>query len=84
MAVADVYDALISRRVYKAAMTHEAAVAIMVEGRGSHFDPDILDAFLEIQEEFRQIALRHAASDADLARKRELLARSGTACIEKE
>ena len=84
MAVADVYDALISRRVYKAAMTHEAAVAIMVEGRGSHFDPDILDAFLEIQEEFRQIALRHADSDADLARKRELLARSGTACIEKE
>jgi len=84
MAVADVYDALISRRVYKAAMTHDAAVAIMVEGRGSHFDPDILDAFLEIQEEFRQIAFRHADSDADLARKRELLARSGTACTEKE
>ncbi|KAF0221628.1 MAG: putative two-component system response [Rhodospirillaceae bacterium] len=84
MAVADVYDALISRRVYKAGMSHEAAVAIMVEGRGSHFDPDILDAFLEIQEEFRQIALRHADSAADLARKQELLAQSGAACSEKE
>ncbi|MEL0168581.1 MAG: two-component system response regulator [Pseudomonadaceae bacterium] len=59
MAVADVYDALISNRPYKTGMSHEAAVKIMTEGRGSHFDPDILDAFLEIAEEFRQVAIAH-------------------------
>jgi len=56
MAIADVYDALISRRVYKPAMTHEEAVAIIREGRGKHFDPDMTDAFLGIAEEFREIA----------------------------
>ena len=60
MAVADVYDALISRRVYKAGMPHEQAVAIIREGRGAHFDPDVVDAFLEIAEEFRAIAERFA------------------------
>jgi putative two-component system response regulator len=59
MAVADVYDALISRRVYKPAFSHEESVRIMRQGRGRHFDPDILDAFLEIQEEFRAIAHRY-------------------------
>jgi putative two-component system response regulator len=66
MAVADVYDALISRRVYKEGMPHEKAVQIMIEGRGTHFDPDMLDAFVAIQEEFRAIALRFADSDADM------------------
>ena len=56
MAVADVYDALISTRVYKAGMPHEKAVAIIREGRGSHFDPDICDQFLLIQDEFARIA----------------------------
>jgi putative two-component system response regulator len=59
MAVADVYDALISRRVYKPAFSHEESVRIMRQGRGRHFDPDILDAFLEIQEEFRAITHRY-------------------------
>ncbi len=58
MAVADVYDALISKRVYKPAFTHEEAIAVMKKGRAAHFDPDILDAFLEISDEFREIALR--------------------------
>jgi len=58
MAVADVYDALISRRVYKEAMPHEQAVAMIQAGRGSHFDPDMLDACLEIGEAFRAIAAR--------------------------
>jgi len=58
MALADVYDALISRRVYKEAMVHEKAMQIIVEGRGSHFDPDIVDAFVAIHEEFRAIAER--------------------------
>jgi putative two-component system response regulator len=60
MAVADVYDALISKRSYKPPMPHEKAVQIIAEGRGSHFDPDIVDAFLEIESVFRNIALTFA------------------------
>lgn len=73
MAVADVYDALISRRVYKDGMPHEQAVRIIVEGKGTHFDPDMVDAFVDIAEEFRAIALRFADSDDDLSRKAEQL-----------
>ncbi len=58
MALADVYDALICKRVYKKAFSHEDAVAFIVDGRGQHFDPDMVDAFLTIQDEFRQIAER--------------------------
>ena len=60
MAVADVYDALISRRIYKPALPHERAVAMIREGRDQHFDPDIVDAFLECAEQFRTIAARFA------------------------
>jgi putative two-component system response regulator len=63
MAVADVYDALISKRVYKPAMTHEKAVEIILEGKGKHFDPDIVDAFEAVVGEFQQIAA--AFVDAD-------------------
>jgi len=56
MAVADVYDALISKRIYKQPFSHEAAVAHILQGRGAHFDPDVTDAFQTIQEEFRLIA----------------------------
>ena len=67
MAVADVYDALISRRVYKEAFTHERSVAIIVQGRGQHFDPDIVDAFLAIQDACHAIAEEFSDSDEDLA-----------------
>lgn len=60
MALADVYDALICRRVYKKAMSHEDAVGIIVAGRGTHFDPDVVDAFLDVVDEFRSIARRYA------------------------
>ncbi|WP_295999496.1 two-component system response regulator [Rugamonas sp.] len=70
MAVADVYDALISRRVYKEGMSHEAAVAIIAEGRGQHFDPDMVDAFLALQAEFIAIAKTYADSDHDMEKKR--------------
>ncbi len=60
MAVADVYDALVSKRVYKTAFSHEKAVAIISEERGIHFDPDIVDAFLELKDEFRAIAIKYA------------------------
>ncbi len=69
MAVADVYDALISRRVYKEGMPHARAVQIIAEGRGSHFDPDIVDAFLAVQDDFHAIAVRYADTDDDLHEK---------------
>jgi putative two-component system response regulator len=56
MAVADVYDALISRRSYKEPFSHEKAMAIIAEGRSSHFDPDIADAAARISEQFNKIA----------------------------
>jgi putative two-component system response regulator len=73
MAVADVYDALISRRVYKEGMSHEQAVQLIIEGRGKHFDPDITDAFLALQDDFIAIAAKFWDSDADLAKKAEYL-----------
>jgi response regulator RpfG family c-di-GMP phosphodiesterase len=60
MALADVYDALISARVYKPGMTHSDAVRIIRDGRGSHFDPDVVDAFLSVEDTFRNIALTFA------------------------
>lgn len=69
MAVADVYDALMSRRIYKEPMPHDLAVQEIVRGRGSHFDPDIVDAFLAIGSEFQDIA-RHFSDSEDDIRKR--------------
>ena len=76
MAVADVYDALISRRVYKDGMPHEKAVQIIREGSGSHFDPDIVEAFLSLEAEFQAIAKRYADADQDLDRKRDYLSQA--------
>ena len=73
MAIADVYDALISKRVYKPPFPHEKAVRIIREGRGTHFDPDMVDAFLEIADDFRRIALRFA----DYEEERALLSGEG-------
>ena len=58
MALADVYDALISRRIYKDKIPHDEAVNIIMQGRGSHFDPDILDAFIELQSDFKAISIQ--------------------------
>jgi putative two-component system response regulator len=63
MALADVYDALISRRVYKPAFSHEASVQIILKGRGSHFDPEVVTAFDAVQDDFRRIAIRYADED---------------------
>ena len=65
MALADVYDALISKRVYKPPFPHEKAVQIIQEGRGTHFDPDVVDAFLALEETFRNIALTFADCDEE-------------------
>lgn len=69
MALADVYDALISRRVYKEGMPHEKAISIILEGKSSHFDPDVVDAFIELHEQFKAIAERFVDSDDDLHTK---------------
>jgi HD-GYP domain-containing protein (c-di-GMP phosphodiesterase class II) len=59
VAVADVYDALITKRVYKESFTHDQCVSVICEGAGKHFDPAVVDAFLQIQHRFREIARRH-------------------------
>jgi len=56
MAVADVYDALISKRVYKPAFPHEKAMEIILEANGKHFDPDVIDALRAREEDFKDIA----------------------------
>ena len=55
MALADVYDALRSKRVYKPAFSHEKAMGIILEGRGKHFDPDLVDLFAEAHHEFEEL-----------------------------
>lgn len=59
MAVADVYDALISRRVYKPPFPHAQAVEMITADRGTHFDPEITDAFLSIASIFKGIAITY-------------------------
>lgn len=68
MALADVYDALVNERVYKPAFSHEKAKQIILEKRGEHFDPLIVDAFLEIEREFIEIAGKYRdAEDVEAA-----------------
>jgi len=62
MAIADVFDALISKRVYKDAFSFEQAKNIIVEGKGNHFDPDILEAFINCFDDFVKIALKYQSS----------------------
>ena len=67
MTLADVYDALASRRVYRDRMPHDVVVREIIAGSGSHFDPDVVTAFLDIQDEFAAIARRFSDGDADAA-----------------
>ena len=62
----DVHDALISRRVCKAPMPHEQAAQVNRQGRGQHFDPDIADASVALQDSFMDIAARFADRDQGL------------------
>jgi len=59
MAVADVYDALRSKRPYKIGFTHQQAYELIVSDRGSKFDPDIIDVFIEIHTQLDQIFIEH-------------------------
>ena len=56
VSVADVYDALRSKRVYKPAFDHKKSMAIILEGKGTQFDPDVVDAFVELDDRIQEIA----------------------------
>ena len=60
MALADVFDALMTRRVYKPPMTLDETTKIIMDGRGKHFDPAVVDAFVACRERFAEIAARYA------------------------
>jgi len=62
MAIVDVYDALVSERPYKNALTHEEACRIIVSGAGTHFDPLLVEAFRNVENEFEKITLEVAKS----------------------
>ena len=68
-AVADVYDALTTRRVYKDAFTHDVARSIILEGSAAHFDPDIVRSFLRNEEEF--IRIREQFTSAESQRSQD-------------
>ncbi len=58
MAIADVYDAITSKRVYKESFSFEKAEKIIIDGKGTHFDPLLVEAFEELKDEFRKIAIK--------------------------
>jgi putative two-component system response regulator len=60
MAIADVYDALVSERPYKNAFSHDEAVKIILDGRGTHFDPVLVDVFEQTSDAFQGGAARQA------------------------
>lgn len=72
VAVADVYDAITTKRVYKEAYSHEAARSIILEGKGEHFDPDIVDAFVETEEQFLAIKENFNSPEANLLSPQQL------------
>ena len=74
MAVANVYDALSNNKVCRDGVSHEKAKQAILSVRGRHFDPELVDAFIEIHEEFRLIARRDAHSNADMKKKIAFLA----------
>jgi putative two-component system response regulator len=67
MALADVFDALISKRVYKSAMSLDQARTIILEGAGAHFDPQVVEAFIEVWDDFIDVALRYGDHEPSAA-----------------
>jgi putative two-component system response regulator len=74
VALADVYDALISNKIYKDGIPHDKAMQVIFSERGTHFDPDMVDAFVEIHADFQTIAQRFVDTDADMQNKIEYMA----------
>jgi putative two-component system response regulator len=67
VALADVYDALVSKRVYKSSFTHLTARAIILEGKGTHFDPAMIEAFLALEPQFLEVQSRFSGRLAEAA-----------------
>ncbi|MEO8543194.1 MAG: HD domain-containing phosphohydrolase [Burkholderiaceae bacterium] len=74
MAIADAYDALTSDRVYRAGVPHNRAVQLIFQERGGQFAPDMVDAFIEVQFAFQDIARQNADTEHDLQKKIDYLA----------
>ncbi len=83
VALADVYDALTSRRVYKEAFTHDLARSMIVSGSGSHFDPDIVNAFLACEDQFIAIRRQYAVEEMSRAIPPESEPVDGS-CVQRE
>jgi putative two-component system response regulator len=66
MALADVYDAMSCRRVYKSAIAHDEVAAFIIAGKGKHFDPDVVDAFVAAVDEFKEIAEKYRDNDSSV------------------
>jgi HD-GYP domain-containing protein (c-di-GMP phosphodiesterase class II) len=60
MALADAYDAIVSKRAYKRVCSHEEAKERIIKDSGSHFDPDVVAAFIEKNEEFARISIMYS------------------------
>jgi len=71
VAIADVYDALTTKRFYKEAFTHEKSKEIIVDLKGSHFDPDVVDAFLANENKFRRICMEKRTEEMALPEQPE-------------
>jgi putative two-component system response regulator len=78
-ALADVYDALTTKRVYKPAYSHDTAKSMILDGKGSHFDPDIVQAFLNREDEFIDVNVRLNASEGPVRHQRHAFA--GTSLV---
>jgi putative two-component system response regulator len=65
MAIVDVYDASTTRQLYRTPLSHDDAIAFILKGRGTHFDPDVVDAFLAVSAEFRRLSLDPEISPPD-------------------
>lgn len=76
MAIADAYDALTSDRVYRAGVPHDRAVQLIFQERGGQFAPDMVDAFIEVQFAFQEIAQQNADTEHDLQKKIDYLAKA--------
>jgi putative two-component system response regulator len=81
VALADVYDALTSSRVYREAISHAQAKAMIVRDRGTHFDPEIVEAFLQLEKQFVMIRQRFADDEEEGAAARAELEASKPAAV---
>jgi CHASE2 domain-containing sensor protein len=63
MAVVDVYDATTTRTLYRAALSHEDTVSMIVRGKGTHFDPAVIDAFVRVAPEFQRVSQQDASAN---------------------